>query len=130
MKITQSLKILLVLLLMCSCNREESTLSDYRKFAMELKENSSDYTEEDWNDVVKKYEELEKEVEQCKFSSEEKKELNRLRGRCAVYLLKSITKQAKHKMEDTVEQFSDMVEGVNEAFSEEGLDDFLDNKEE
>jgi hypothetical protein len=118
------------MLLICSCNREGSTLSDYRALAKELKVNSSNYTAEEWDDAVRKYEKLEKAVEQCHFSNKEKKELNRLRGQCAAYMLKSITKQTKLHMEDAMEQFSDMAEGFNEALGEKGIDGLFDDEEE
>ena len=119
MKTCHIVSIVLVFFLLCSCNREESTLSEYRSFAEELKINSSNYTEYDWNNVIKKYKKLEQEATQCKFSKKEKKELNRLRGQCAAYMLKAVAKQAKSQVEDAFEQFSDMAEGFNEALGEE-----------
>lgn len=127
MKVSRIVYLYLVLFLVCSCSREESTLSDYRALAKELKVNSPDYTSEDWEDVVRKYEKLEKKASRCSFSPKEKKELNRLRGQCAAYMLKSITKQTKVQVEDAIEQFSDMAEGFNEALGEEGLDDLFED---
>lgn len=122
MKASHILYIFLMVFLVCSCSREESSLSDYRSLAKELKVNSSDYTEEDWERVIKKYKKLEEKVSRCDFSKKEKKELNKLRGQCAAYMLKSISKQTKNKVEDVMEQFSDMAEGFNEALGEEGID--------
>ena len=125
MKTCRVLTIVLVVFILCSCNREESTLSEYRSFAKELKVNSSNYTEDEWNNVIKKYEKLEQKATQCEFSQKEKKELNRLRGQCAAYMLKAIAKQTKSRMEDAMEQFSDMAEGFNEALGEEGFNEAL-----
>lgn len=130
MKIVRIIYILFVLLLICSCSREESILSDYRSLAKELKANSSDYSAEDWDNVVRKYKKLENKASHCDFSPKEKKELNRLRGQCAAYMLKSITKQAKSQMEDAIEQFSDMAEGFKEAIGEEGIDDLFNEENE
>ena len=130
MKAARFVHILLVLFILCSCSREESIISDYRHLAKELKMNSSDYTAEDWEDAVRKYEKLEKKVAKCKFSQKEKKELNRLRGQCAAYVIKAITKQTQIQMEDVMEQFSDMAEGFNEVLSEEDIDNlFIDDDE-
>ena len=123
MKRARLIHLLLVcLFFFCSCSREDSALSGYRNLAKDLKANASSYTEEDWSDVAKKYEKLEKSIENCNFSVKEKKELNKLRGQCAAYMLKGITKQAKNQLEDAIEQFSDMAEGFNEALGEEGLE--------
>lgn len=119
MKIARIIIILLSLILIYSCSKEKSTLSGYRDLVQELKNNSSNYNEEEWEEVTKKYENLEEKVKQCKFSPKEKKELNKMRGQCVAYKIKAITKQTKHKMEDVFEQFSDMAEGFNEALSED-----------
>jgi len=130
MKAVRIACILLILLLVCSCSREGSVISDYRSLAKELKANSSDYSAEDWDNVVEKYKKLENKASRCRFSPKEKKELNRLRGQCAAYMLKSITKQAKVQMEDAIEQFSDMAEGFNEALGEEGIDGLFNDEDE
>lgn len=130
MKAVRIACILLTLLLVCSCSREGSVISDYRSLAKELKANSSDYSAEDWNNVVEKYKKLEDKASRCRFSPKEKKELNKLRGQCAAYMLKSITKQAKVQMEDAIEQFSDMAEGFNEALGEEGIDGLFNDEDE
>ena len=78
MKVVRIIYILLMLLLVCSCSREDSILSDYRSLAKELKVNSANYTAEDWDNVVRKYKKLENKVSHCDFSPKEKKELNKL----------------------------------------------------
>lgn len=130
MKTIRIAYILLMILLVCSCSREESVISDYRSLAKELKANSSDYSAEDWDDVVRKYKELENVASHCDFSPKEKKELNKLRGQCAAYMLKSLTKKAKVRMEDAMEQFSDMAEGFKEALGEEGIDGLFNDEDE
>ncbi len=122
MKTVRIITIFLAILLFYACSREESTLNDYRALAKELKVNSTDYTPEEWEEVINKYERLEKETERCHFSKKEKKELNRLRGQCAAYILKSVTKQTKQQIKDAIEQFSDMAEGFKEGLGEEGLE--------
>ena len=91
MKAFRVVHILLALFLICSCRREESILYDYRILARELKVNSSEYTEEDWNNVARKYKQLEKKATKCDFSQREKKELNRLRLQCVAYMHKGKT---------------------------------------
>lgn len=130
MKAVRIAYILLMFLLVCSCSREGSVISDYRSLAKELKANSSDYSTEEWKKVVRKYKKLENKASHCHFSPKEKKELNRLRGQCAAYMLKSITKQAKLQMKDAMEQFSDMAEGFNEALGEEGVDGLFNDVDE
>lgn len=122
MNTVRIITISLLFLLFCSCSHEGSTLNDYRSLAKELKVNSSGYTAEDWEDVFREYERLEKEAARCDFSKKEKKELNRLRGQCAAYMLKSVTKQTKLQIKDAIEQFSDMAEGFREGLGEEGLE--------
>lgn len=130
MKAVRIVYVLLMVLLVCSCSREQSALSEYRSLAKELKMKSSDYTAEEWNDLYERYGKLEEKVANCNFSQKEKKEINRLRGQCAAYMLKSIGKQAQIQMEDAIEQYSDMAEGFNEVIGEEGIDGLFDDEEE
>lgn len=130
MRLSRIIHIILLCALVCACNREQSALSEYRDFAKELKENSSDYSEEDWQRTAKTYEKLEQKVEKCEFSAKQKKELNRLRGQCAAYFMKSITRQAKYQMQDAMEQFSDMAEGFNEALGDDDIEDLLNFEDE
>ena len=130
MKAIRFTYILLIILVVSSCSQEGSVKSDYRSLAKELKTNSSNYTAEDWDYVAKKYQKLENKVSRCDFSPKEKKELNRLRGQCAAYMLKSISKQAKVQLEDAIEQFTDMPEGFNKALGEEGLDALFNEEKE
>ena len=130
MKTFRIINILLVLVLMCSCDQKKSTISEYRDFAKELKANSEQYSEEDWEDAAKTFEKLEAKIEKCKFSAKEKKQLNKLRGQCAAYIVKSVSKQAKYQLEDAMEQVSDMAEGFNEALDDEGIDGLINEIDE
>lgn len=130
MKAVRILTLFLAFLLFCACSREESTLNDYRALARELKLNSTDYTAEEWEEVISKYERLEKEAARCHFSKKEKKELNRLRGQCAAYMLKYVTKQTKMQIKDAIEQFSDMAEGFKEGLGEEGLEGLFKDEDD
>lgn len=130
MKAVRIITIFSAFLLFFACSREESTLNDYRALARELKLNSTDYTAEEWEEVISKYERLEKETARCHFSKKEKKELNRLRGQCAAYMLKYVTKQTKLQIKDAIEQFSDMAEGFKEGLGEEGLEGLFKDEDD
>ena len=59
MKVIRLIQILLMLVLVCSCSKEQTVLSSYRDLKKELKTNSSDYSMEDWERVLKECEMLE-----------------------------------------------------------------------
>ena len=59
MKVIRIIHFLLLLVLVCSCSKEQTVLSSYRDLKKELKINSSDYSMEDWEMVVKECEMLE-----------------------------------------------------------------------
>jgi hypothetical protein len=122
MKAISVLCMFLVFLLVCSCSREGSVLSDYRTLARDLKKNSSEYTLEDWEKAAKKFQRIEKRAARCKFSPKEKKELNKLRGKCAAYMLTSVSKQAITQYHDIIGQFSDIADGFKEGLVEEGIE--------
>ena len=129
MKVIRLIQILLMLVLVCSCSKEQTVLSGYRDLKKELKTNPSDYSMEDWERVLKECEILEEKARQCNFSPEEKKELNKLRGQCSAYFIKSLPKQAKCQMEDAIEQISDITDGFMEAIGEECVEELLDTED-
>lgn len=129
MKVIRLILILLMLVLVCSCSKEQTVLSGYRDLKKELKTNSSDYSMEDWERALKECEMLEEKARQCNFSPEEKKELNKLRGQCSAYFIKSLPKQAKCQMEDAIEQISDIADGFMEAIGKEGVEELLDTED-
>ena len=129
MKVIRIIQILLLLVLVCSCSKEQTVLSGYRDLKKELKTNPSDYSMEDWERVLKECEILEEKARQCNFSPEEKKELNKLRGQCSAYFIKPLPKQAKCQMEDAIEQISDIADGFMEAIAEEGVEELLDTED-
>ena len=90
MKVIRLIQILLLLVLVCSCSKEQTVLSGYRDL---------------------------------------KKELNKLRGQCSAYFIKSLPKQAKCQMEDAIEQISDIADGFMEAIAEEGVEELLDTED-
>ena len=129
MKVIRIIQILLLLVLVCSCSKEQMVLSGYRDLKKEFKTNSSDYSMEDWERALKECEMLEEKARQCNFSPEEKKELNKLRGQCSAYFIKSLPKQAKCQMEDAFEQISNIADGFMEAIAEEGVEELLDTED-
>ena len=125
MNIIRKIHFLLLLLFLCSCSREQTVLSGYSDLTEELKASSSDYSKEDWEKVLKEWKMLEENVKLCDFSPEEKRELNRLRGQCSAYFIKSLPKQAKYQLEDAIEQISDIADGFMEAIGEDDIDGLL-----
>lgn len=130
MRSIRIIQILVILSLVCSCNHEESVLSEYRELAKELKTHSSEYSVEDWEEISERFAKIEKRAEKCEFSPKEKKSLNKLRGQCAGYLIKGATKQAAGQMEEAIEQFGDIMEGFGEVFDENEIEDMFSDLNE
>ena len=94
-------------------------MDDLQDLCTELQENSNNYTEQDWDDAEKKYEEIDNELQQYEYSDEELKNIGRLKGKCATYFMKSYVKSVKDGIRKFSKEFEGAAEGIMEGFNSE-----------
>ncbi len=104
----------LICLIGCSIfYSKENYLKDFKSFIAELKENYSEYSESDWSSADKQYIEFTEvlyEKFKNEFSSEEKMEVNKLKG---AYVTLKLNKNIK----DMIEQGTGLIEGAIETIT-------------
>ena len=91
MKKIKHLSVLLALMaivLLSSCSASQAAYSDLRNYTNQLREYSQDYTLKDWKDAAIDFKDIASRVESYNYSAEKQREIRRMEGECAGYLLK------------------------------------------
>lgn len=117
---------LLVIALLTSCDKKQSAIDDLENFSQELKENSSDYSNQDWEEANEQYQLLVEQIDQYEYTDEELKEIGKLKARC----LKQMTKGAMKQFQDGIHSITKQMEGAIEEFGIDSEDDDSDDSED
>ena len=109
-----------------SCDKKQSAINDLENFSEELKENSSDYSSQDWEEANEQYRLLVEQIDQYEYTDEELKEIGKLKARC----LKQMTKGAMKQFQDGIHSITKQMEGAIEEFGIDSDDDDYDDSED
>ena len=107
--------LLLMSIAFTSCDKRQSAINDLENFSEELKENSSDYSSQDWEEANEQYQLLVEQIDQYEYTDEELKEIGKIKARC----LKRMTKGAMKQLQDGIHSITKQMEG---AIEECGID--------
>lgn len=117
------LSLLLGVFLFTACTpTKTSTLSNFKDFVENVKENSANYTAEDWEKINAKYDEYTATFDEKfnkDFTDAERAEVTKLKSMFATIQLKSKVNKVKENVKDTFkeieEQSGSWAEGVKEG---------------
>ena len=107
--------------LFTSCDKRQSAIDDLESFSEELKENASEYTNEDWEEAGNQYQMLVEQVDQYEYTDEELKEIGKLKAKC----FRSFAKSSAKALKSTMHNFKMQLDGASEEM-EDALDEFKD----
>lgn len=109
----------LILLTFCallsSCNKKQAAIDELEAYSVELKENSSDYSNQELEDANEQYLQLVEQIEQYEYTDEELKEIGKLKARC----LKELQKGAMKKFQYGIRSITNHIEGALKEFGED-----------
>ncbi len=109
-----------------SCDKKQSAINDLENFSEELKEYSSDYSSQDWEEANEQYRLLVEQIDQYEYTDEELKEIGKIKARC----LKQMTKGAMKQFQDGIHSITKQMEGAIEEFGIDSDDDDSDDSED
>lgn len=112
--------------LFTSCDKRQSAINDLENLSEELKENSSDYNSQNWEEANEQYQLLVEKIDQYEYTDEELKEIGRIKARC----LKQMTKGAMKQLQDGIHSITKQMEGAIEEFGIDSDDDDSDDSED
>lgn len=124
---------LFAVILCCSCSSKQDPITDLEDLAFELKENSEDYSQSDWEKAAVKYSEIEEQMQQYEYSDEELKQIGKLKAQCFKAIAKSTGKALKnqmHNLQMQLEGASEEMEGALDEFGDIFEDDAFKGSED
>lgn len=112
--------ILFALCAATSCQTKSDRIDELKDFVQEIANDGKDYTEEQWEKVDEKFEDLLEEVESYKdLTPEEVKEIARIQGEYAAVAIKKNSKKLMKEMEKAGEKLDGFLDGLKEEMKEE-----------
>ena len=117
--------LLLCVLVFTSCENKQTPIKKLEKLDRTLVQQSESFTEQDWENALMAYEQIEQELSMYNYTDEELRQIGKMKGR----LLAKISKEYLNKTMDEVDSYLKMFEGALEGFMEE-LGTALDSEED
>ena len=110
----------ITLMLMLSCNSKQKPIDQLTDLTEDLKADSKDYTEQDWQEVDKRLEQINLELDkyQDQYTDAEKEHIGKLKGTCLWYETQHSFKTLKQGMKDAAREAKGMIEGFTDAASD------------
>ena len=103
--------------LFSSCDKKQAAIDSLEDFSEELKENSNEYSVEEWEESIAEYQQIVEKLEQYDYSDEDLKKIGKYKTRC----LKAIVNNTILKVSDKIHRTTKQLEG---ALEELGLYDY------
>lgn len=117
--------LLVCVFIFASCENKQTPIKKLEKLDRTLVQQSESFTEQDWENALMEYEQIEQELSIYNYTDEELRQIGKMKGR----LLAKISKEYLNKTMDEVDSYLKMFEGALEGFMEE-LGTALDSEED
>lgn len=117
--------LLVCVFIFASCENKQTPIKKLEKLDRTLVQQSESFTEQDWENALMEYEQIEQELSMYNYTEEELRQIGKMKGR----LLAKISKEYLSKTMDEVDSYLKMFEGALEGFMEE-LGSALDGGED
>lgn len=99
-------------------SKEDKVLSDLESIYNRLN-NSENFTDEDWTELMTEYEVIHEEAQACDFSYEQKKELGRIEGKILSKITERKTQELGSEIGDIINSGGALIGGFIEGLQEE-----------
>ena len=100
------------ILIFSSCENKQTPIKKLEKLDRTLVQQSESFTEQDWENALMEYEQIEQELSMYNYADEELRQIGKMKGR----LLAKISKEYLNKTMDEVDSYLKMFEGALEGF--------------
>ena len=107
--------LLVCVFIFASCENKQTPIKKLEKLDRTLVQQSESFTEQDWENALLEYEQIEQELSMYNYTDDELRQIGKMKGR----LLAKISKEYLNKTMDEVDSYLKMFEGALEGFMEE-----------
>ena len=105
-----------------ACDPAQSKIDELEKLVMEVEQDYSSYTREDWRGVSEAYDALIAEMDKYEYSTEDRKRIGRLKGEYEAVVLKytmtNITDIVSDYAEETKEGINGFIDGMTKELED------------
>lgn len=116
MKTKLTILLLAMAFALTACSTEEERqMHNLQQFTTDLQTNCKQYSDEDWENALQEYEQITADMETCRFTDEERREIGKLKGKCQTLFSKYEMEAYKRELIGTVKELEGTVEGVLDA---------------
>lgn len=103
-----------------SCqSKEESVISKLQAISEQIEEKGDTMTDEDWNKLEKKHDELMKIVETCTFTDEQEEQLYKIESKITTLTIKQKGKDIGKSIKNLLKNSKGIVEGIKEGLMDD-----------
>jgi tetrahydromethanopterin S-methyltransferase subunit G len=129
MRRTKYLMIVILALLsftFISCNNKNTPINELEELSEDIKENSKNYTDDDWAAISQSLEDIEAELEEhrTEYTEADQEKIGRLKGICVAYFTRYAVKSVSTEVRDGLRQLNGALDGIKEVLDNDS--DFFD----
>lgn len=123
--------VILFMLISCflfsSCDKKQAAIDSLEDFSEELKENSYDYSVEEWEDAIEQYQQIVEKLEQYDYSDEDLKNIGKYKTRCLKIIVNNTILHVSDKIHSATKQLEGALEELGLYDYEKELKSFQDD---
>jgi hypothetical protein len=108
-----------MLLGLSACDPAVSSISNLEDLVDKIEANHESYTQEDWENIVVYYSEIEQEIAKHEYTDEQLKEIGRLKGQYMGYLADHYFNNIGNQIKDLAKELEGGIEGFLEVLSDD-----------
>lgn len=113
------LAVLICMVGLTSCqSKEERVISKMEGLAERIDRDGESFEKEDWEAILKEYQQLQTEAMDCEFSSEQLKELCRVEGKLTAVMTRESAKSFGRSIGDLLQNGKQVLQGVFDGINE------------
>lgn len=102
-------------LVFTACDKKQHAIDNLSSFVEEVKKNAPEYTDKDWEEADKKYDEIIAEIEKYDYSSQETERIAELKGKYVGIKTKDSAKDLIDSVEKTLHEVKGSIKGFKDG---------------
>lgn len=111
-----------VSLVLVSCNSKYRAVNDLQSIQYELETYADNYSVDEWEDLLYRYENTIEKIYQYEYTKEELEEIGKIQGRCAALLLEKAIGKGSTVLSSLAVHAAGLVKGFSEEFGVDNID--------
>ena len=113
------LTLCLLMAYMSSCQtQEEKVISKLQALTERVESKSETFSDEEFNNVINEFEALLQQAKECDFTTEQMKELTKVKGELSIAIDKQVSKKIGKDIYEAIDEGMEAIEATHESIKE------------